>query len=148
MIWRVGVESTRDGLRVAYTYNTKFPPNCPPKDAVPANSDVFSSIKKLPIKSDHFLSDVERKKKGSDPCKCDDWGCSIWTTEESALLGRAIIPGFKKYYIVRATLSSADGEMLATPSQGQEGHYTFWKVAGLDLSPKFSVYLEPDTGED
>jgi hypothetical protein len=81
-----------------------------------------------------------------NPSDCKSWGLSVWLEKEDALHARALVPFFRKCYIVRVDFGLTDGVLLPTPSDDQPGHHTYWKRHGLQLpSERFASIIEPES---
>lgn len=127
----------------ALQFHPNIPESCPPSEAQPANNVIFRAVDSWPPKPKHFLSDVESQKKNSDDSKCDCWGMSVWITEAAALHGRKLFSFVRKGYIAKGPVGPTDGLIMATASERQPGHNTFWKVHQLDISARFSQLVGP-----
>jgi hypothetical protein len=118
--------------------------NCPPSDASPGSGLIYRMVKSFPPASDDFDSDVERKTKNCDQTNCDCWGCSVWADSDGVETAMNLFKYWRKRYIVSVSLKSSDGLTKNSPSNGQPGHYTFWKAVGVDLSNKCTIFRSPD----
>jgi hypothetical protein len=128
-------------------YHPDIPPQCPPHDALPANQLIFRQINEVPISSDHFLSHIENGK-STKVANCEHWGCSVWVDEEGVDHALDIFPHFRVTYIISGNVLPIQGCIKHTPNNRQERHYTFWKTYGVDVTPAFSVFRNPDAEEE
>lgn len=124
------------------TFDPNTPTDCPPPEARQSNQTVYRCIENDPAQLDDFVSDVQAKRRNSDPSNCQSWGCSVWVDENAVENALGIFKFFKKKFIVKGDIGVSDGAMLNTPSNSQPDHYTFWQAAGVDVSGKFSVFIE------
>lgn len=117
---------------------------CPPQDASSANGPIYKVVKKHPLESGEFDSDVERKVKNTDDQNCQCWGCSVWVDQDGIDTALTLFPYWKKRHIVVAVVDPSDGVIKHTPSNPQPRHHTFWKALGVDVVSRCSVHRYPD----
>ncbi|BCH65032.1 hypothetical protein RvVAT039_22480 [Agrobacterium vitis] len=118
--------------------------NCPPDDASSANGIIYKVVKKHPMASNEFDSDVERKVKNTDDKNCQCWGCSVWVDQNGIDTALTLFPFWKKRYIVASAVNGGDGVIKHTPSNLQPRHHTFWKAVGVDVVSRSTVHRFPD----
>lgn len=130
-------------MSAGYEFTTGRPASCPPDEAKPFSGKIFRGIKAPPISPRDFLSAVEA---GSRHCVAEDcqwWGLSVWLTLDAALHARGVLKHMKKWHIAEGTIDASDGVILATPSNAQPQHHTFWKDRRRSVESKFSIKVMP-----
>lgn len=121
----------------------RFGDTCPPKEAKPVHQTIYRGIPKPPISPHDFLSHVEINGNKNNPEVCEHWGLSIWATRADAEHARKAYRWVKFWHIAEGEVTNDDGVLLATPNETHPEHCTFWKRWDLDLSPRFTIILNP-----
>ena len=114
-----------------------FPPDVPPKEAIPASGSAFRLVKNLPPSESDFMSTIEES-----PDRTFDndmigmcYGTSFFRKLECIKAKQKRYKSFRNRSIVVGTLTSKHGVQLSTPSQGNS-HLTVW------ICPKSQIYLD------
>lgn len=131
-----------------HKFNRNIPENCPPSVAKPVERLIYRGIKSPPISSNDFLSHRELGEKCSAKGRygeCDCWSLSVWVSEEAVNHARGISGRIKQWYIAAGKVSKTDGVLMATPSNSQPEHHSFFCDINSDLAPKFALVMNPVT---
>jgi hypothetical protein len=109
----------------------------------PYEGVIFRACRNFPARAADLQSDAERKRPGKDRPICENWGLSVWTTEDGVSFARDALAFTRKRFIVRFNVAQNDGRLQKTPTGNQpEHHFTFWKFATANLT-NATLHLEP-----
>jgi hypothetical protein len=120
-------------------------PICPPSDAKFYKGTIWRGVKNPPISEEDFKSHAERNAPNCDRGNCEHWGLSIWISEEAVKHARELHPKMigQRWHIAAGDVNASDGKIMATPSDGQPDHHTFWKYHGHSILSKFKIVMPP-----
>lgn len=119
-------------------------PVCPPADAKPSKVLLYRGVREMPLdENKDFTSHAELKRRNCNPKDCTHWGLSVWLTAEAVNHAREAIPFLKNWHIAAGTVDADDGVLMATPSEAQPDHYTFWKYKDRKIVDKFKIVMPP-----
>jgi hypothetical protein len=124
------------------TFDPDTPANCPPDDAQQGKRTLYRCVKSDTVETEDFVSDVKAKRRNADPENCLSWGCSVWLDEDAVEHALSLFRFFKRKYIVVGDIDATDGAVMNTQSDKQPKHHTFWQATGVDVSSKFSIFME------
>jgi len=107
-----------------------WPPNCPPKDAVDTNCEVFGCSKELPPGKNDFKTAYNKNYK-PEADQCQRRGLSVSLTREDAEEICKMFPRINKH-IISVRLTPEDGKIKKTDGP-VPSHHTFWKYEHLSF---------------
>lgn len=116
---------------------------CPPHEARAVNQKIYRGIRVPPIRENDFSSHAEMNAPSANLQDCTHWGLSVWVNEKAVYHARKTYRSLRKWHIAEGTVSEADGVLLATPSDKQPEHFTYWKAFGREISNLFKVVMAP-----
>lgn len=122
-------------------FHPNLPADCPLPGAQPHVGIMYRALKAAEPTEWDFTSDAERAREGYSVEDCLNWGLSVWVSEGGVEHARRIIKGFHKKCVVRVVVGVADGLLLATPTDNQPEHHTYWKGANCQLCAKAEVHI-------
>ena len=130
-------------------FPSDIPDNCPPASAFdPDGLVVHRLVKSIPPTPQDFVRPFELPRKHPIPAEelCSFAALSVFADEADIPNAREFIPGFRKRRVVSATLTTAAGVILNTPSIPPlnlelvlHSHHDLWLYAGVDPLPMFNI---------
>jgi hypothetical protein len=75
--------------------------------------------------------------------ECECWGLSVWTSRDAVDHARKASRYVRRWHIAAGQVVPEDGVILATPSEQQPEHHTFWRDVRRDLASRFTIILPP-----
>lgn len=121
------------------TFPSTWPANCPPRDAVDADGDVFRIVDHDPPATGDFASHMETGKLPKAPA-CLRCGLSVFRELRDAVHQRTLFPRLGRW-IAKGTLAMDHGRTKLTTGK-LPTHTTWWACEGVDRAALFTVVRE------
>ena len=121
-------------------FPSSWPKGCPPRNASPADNEVFRVTKTRPPTEHDFKSHDELGKAPSGP-RCLRLGLSLFERHHDAEHLLQLFPKLGNY-ILRAKLEPKHGVIEATPSNRFPTHITWWPYEGVNRIEPFHSTIE------
>jgi hypothetical protein len=118
------------------SFPSDWPPGCPPKDAVPANGEVFRIVRNDPVTSQDFLSQFDLNA-ALTADECYRRSLSVFRKYSDAVHMMRMRPKLGRFVASRA-LSCDQGKTLHTGGKSST-HTEWWAFEDVDRRAGFVV---------